>query len=209
MVTILCSENFIIISYVVGKSLYIKARINAYKIIGFYYFFIRPDNFNELIIKNWNNTINNDDTVFHLGDVACGFTGRENELKQIINSLPGKKILMKGNHDTKSDDFYIDLGFESVNSYLIIEKDGLKTMLCHYPLEISIFESKKSREKQIELIDIFRKEECSYLIHGHTHNSVSKYNFAFNASVERLNYSPIQLDDCFKNLKTFQSHFSY
>ena len=169
----------------------------------------RPDNFNELIIKNWKNTINNDDTIFHLGDVACGFTGRENELKQIINSLPGKKILMKGNHDTKSDDFYIDLGFESVNSYLIIEKDGLKTMLCHYPLEVSIFESKKSREKQIELIDIFRKEECSYLIHGHTHNSVSKYNFAFNASVERLNYSPIQLDDCFKNLKTFQSHFSY
>ena len=168
----------------------------------------RPEDFNKLLVKNWNNTVTDEDTVIHLGDVACGFTGREDKLKQIFDLLPGKKYLIRGNHDTRPDEFYKDLGFEDIRDYLIIENNGLKTLLCHYPLEISIFDSIHVREKQSNLMSVFKDNGCSYLIHGHTHNAKPKYNFAFNASVERLNYTPIELSECYKGLKTFQESFS-
>ena len=168
----------------------------------------RPEDFNKLLIKNWKNVVTDEDTVLHLGDVACGFTGREDKLKQIFDLLPGKKYLIRGNHDTRPDEFYKELGFEDIRDYLIIENDGIKTLLCHYPLEISIFDSIQSREKQSNLMSVFKDNGCSYLIHGHTHNAKPKYSFAFNASVERLNYTPIELSECYKGLKTFQEHFS-
>lgn len=167
----------------------------------------RPEDFNKRIIKNWKRVVSNEDTVIHLGDVACGFKGREDKLKQIFDLLPGKKHLIKGNHDTREDEFYFDLGFETVKDYVIIENKGYKTMLCHYPLEISLFESVLSRDKQYELMSIFRENDCSYLIHGHKHNSKPKYDFAFNASVERIDYTPIELSKCYEGLKTFQSNF--
>ena len=64
----------------------------------------RPEDFNKLLIKNWKNAVTDEDTVLHLGDVACGFTGREDKLKQIFDLLPGKKYLIRGNHDTRPDE---------------------------------------------------------------------------------------------------------
>lgn len=165
----------------------------------------RPEDYNERIIENWRKVVSDEDIVIHLGDVACGFTGREAELKQIFELLPGKKQLIKGNHDTRVDMFYFDLGFETVKDYAIIENEGYKTLLCHYPLEISLHDHKTSRAMQIELMSLFRDKKCSYLIHGHTHNAKPKYGFAFNASVERLNYTPIELQKCFEGLKSFQN----
>ena len=45
----------------------------------------RPTDFNKLIIKNWHKVVKPEDIVIHLGDVACGFTGNEEKLKQIFN----------------------------------------------------------------------------------------------------------------------------
>lgn len=171
----------------------------------------RPEDYNKQIIKNWRKVVSDEDVVIHLGDVACGFKGREKELKQIFSLLPGKKQLIKGNHDTKEDAFYFDLGFETVKDYAIIENEGIKTLLCHYPLEISLYDSIAIRDFQTELMSLFRDKECSFLIHGHTHNAKPKYAFAFNASVERLNYTPIELQKCFEGLKSFQEtlHIKY
>ena len=167
----------------------------------------RPTDFNKLIIKNWNKVVKPEDIVIHLGDVACGFSGNEEKLKQIFNLLTGTKYLIRGNHDTKDDQFYIDLGFKDVKDYLIIETGSKKVFLCHYPLEISIFESQHSIAKQSELINIFKENNCSYLIHGHTHNAEPRYKFAFNASVERINYTPIEFSKCLEGLTSFQNNF--
>ena len=171
----------------------------------------RPSNFNEQIIRNWRRVVSDEDIVIHLGDVACGFKGNEEKLKQIFDLLPGKKYLIRGNHDTRPDEFYKNLGFEDIRDYLIIENNGLKTLLCHYPLEISLYDSIATRDFQTELMSLFRDKECSFLIHGHTHNAKPRYAFAFNASVERLNYTPIELQKCFEGLKSFQEtlHIKY
>lgn len=70
----------------------------------------RPSNFTELLIRNWQRTVKEEDTVIHLGDV---FIGRVEGWKEIYTQLPGKKILVRGNHDRKrSVSWWADNGFD-------------------------------------------------------------------------------------------------
>jgi calcineurin-like phosphoesterase family protein len=56
----------------------------------------RPDNFTELIARNWRNIVKPDDLVIHLGDVIIG---DRRMAKPIMDGLPGHKVLVRGNHD--------------------------------------------------------------------------------------------------------------
>jgi len=58
------------------------------------------DNYVEKLEKNWRNLVKNDDTVVIAGDISWAMK-IEHTLNDFsfINSLPGKKIFIKGNHD--------------------------------------------------------------------------------------------------------------
>ncbi|NVF10542.1 metallophosphoesterase [Anaerococcus sp. AGMB00486] len=58
------------------------------------------DGYQEKIFKNWQNIINDEDSVLIAGDISWAMTEKNayNDLKRIDN-LKGKKILLKGNHD--------------------------------------------------------------------------------------------------------------
>ena len=60
----------------------------------------RWQNYIEKIKNNWTRLITNEDTVIIPGDISWALTIDESipDLKW-INSLPGRKIIMKGNHD--------------------------------------------------------------------------------------------------------------
>lgn len=73
---------------------------------------IRPSDYNEQIINNWNDKVSIQDYVVHLGDVIFGQD--KTRLKLIMDQLFGHKILIKGNHDLKPDKWYLDMGFEHV-----------------------------------------------------------------------------------------------
>lgn len=62
--------------------------------IGRYCF--RPENWQELIIMNWNNLISPDETVLHLGDFSFG---KRSNFDILTEQLHGKIILIRGNHD--------------------------------------------------------------------------------------------------------------
>jgi predicted phosphohydrolase len=52
------------------------------------------------IEKNWKRTVSNDDTVVIVGDISWAMRLEESRNDfEFINSLPGKKIIIKGNHD--------------------------------------------------------------------------------------------------------------
>lgn len=57
-------------------------------------------NHTELLERNWNEAVSENDTVIIPGDISWGMTVEEAlpDLK-FINSLNGKKIILKGNHD--------------------------------------------------------------------------------------------------------------
>ena len=85
---------------------------------------------NETIISNWNNTVGQDDIVFHLGDFCLGGSA---EWTRILNRLNGRIYLIMGNHDLKNiRQGYIDR-FEHVAMQMHITVGKQKIYLNHYP----------------------------------------------------------------------------
>lgn len=69
--------------------------------------------YQELIDRNWHNIVSDDDTIVLAGDISWGMSLQQAlEDFRYINRLPGKKIIIKGNHDywwttkKKMDDFF-------------------------------------------------------------------------------------------------------
>jgi calcineurin-like phosphoesterase family protein len=58
--------------------------------------FDNADNMNEVLIKNWNKVVGEDELVFCLGDFALG---KEQDCLDILKRLNGHKVLIKGNHE--------------------------------------------------------------------------------------------------------------
>lgn len=68
----------------------------------------------EDIIKNVNETMTKDDLLIYLGDLVDGeFDGKE-DLKSVLKTIPGKKVLVLGNNDILPTQFYKSCGFEWV-----------------------------------------------------------------------------------------------
>jgi calcineurin-like phosphoesterase family protein len=71
----------------------------------------RPADFQKRVVANWQRLVKPQDTVWHLGDVILGQNGT---LKEILDTLPGVKYLVRGNHDHESNAWYLRHGFAFV-----------------------------------------------------------------------------------------------
>jgi calcineurin-like phosphoesterase family protein len=89
---------------------------------------------NEIIIKNWNNTVSPDDEVYILGDVTM--KGPEQAFA-VLSRLSGKKYLLRGNHDSFVENSewqqYAWL-FQWVKDYAELTWENRQFVLFHYPL---------------------------------------------------------------------------
>ena len=56
----------------------------------------RPSDFTDRIVHNWRQVVQPSDLVIHVGDV---FIGKREGWEAIYPTLPGRKILIRGNHD--------------------------------------------------------------------------------------------------------------
>ena len=118
----------------------------------------------QLIIDNWNKTVNKNDTVWILGDVAMGHEDNIDNL----GLLNGYKKLILGNHDTRPSEHYLRYvervyGAHKLNNFI----------LTHIPVHPSEFPRFKAN------------------IHGHLHNETIDDPRYFCVSVEQINYTPI------------------
>lgn len=93
----------------------------------------RPDNYNELIIKNWKKLVSEGDTVIHLWDVIFA---RAWELKDILWQLPWTKILVKGNHDMNRNNWYLWKWFNFVCDKIELRVNHQDVILTHKPVEL-------------------------------------------------------------------------
>jgi len=80
------------------------------------------ENYQERIEKNWLELINPDDTVVIAGDISWGMNIKESAPDfAFLDRLPGKKILIKGNHDywwttqNKIKKFFSENNFTTLN----------------------------------------------------------------------------------------------
>ena len=90
------------------------------------------DYMNEEMIREWNATIDSEDTVYILGDVAFLPAAKA---VSIMHRLNGTKILVEGNHDRKLlNDPVFRRCFAEVHKYLDINYNGTKCVMFHYPI---------------------------------------------------------------------------
>jgi calcineurin-like phosphoesterase family protein len=133
----------------------------------------RPPDFQERILTNWRRLVQPDDTVFHLGDVILGMNGK---LSSIIYSLPGMKVLVRGNHDHESNAWYIRNGFHFVAQGIL--HGGV--WLSHVPAQVL-------------------PSGALLNVHGHLHNNDHRgTDFPAHCkllSLERVDYRPVEFTD--------------
>lgn len=152
----------------------------------------RPDNHEQLIIDNWNNTVGENDIIIHLGDIAAGIKGRDDTLKEIFGKLNGRKILIKGNHDHKTNTWYKQhLGFEDVLGWMIMDD----VLLFHYPLRVNEYSSEREIARVEDMKRRVEKEGVNHIIHGHVHNRSTDLPNHYNVSVEAIDYTPIEINE--------------
>lgn len=87
----------------------------------------------ERLATNFNSTIGEHDLLIHLGDICDPESADYETMKKIISSIPGRKILVRGNHDTEKDPYYIGLGFDDVVDVLVIHN----IIFTHKPIQVA------------------------------------------------------------------------
>lgn len=134
------------------------------------------------IISNWNEALGyeSDHDVFVLGDFTFG---KFVDTQPILNSLLGRKHLIRGNHDKKSLKQYIEMGFDSVTDWSVINIGGKAVYLSHFPYK-GFEHDDRQFEKQLN-----RRKE--YLLHGHVHNDWSMKYKMINVGVDVRGFAPI------------------
>ena len=154
----------------------------------------RPDDFERKIKTQWRAVIRDTDLVYHLGDV---FLGKKKEFAPCIESLPGIKILIQGNHDRATRHWYLNHGFVAVMDFVALKvhmidrvsggTEETRVILSHTPIDI------------IHSMDI-----STINIHGHFHNCVREswdpklekrltpYHYLF--SLEKRKWRPLQIE---------------
>lgn len=137
----------------------------------------RPENHFELMRKRWFDLVKPDDVVFHLGDLVC--FGNIDHHPFWIHGLPGRKYLLRGNHDKHTVDWYNRAGFEvSSRSRYYAEITGKLICFTHEP--------------ETEMLD------WDINIHGHIHINpyypgTPRIEDRRNVCVEVTDYSPVRL----------------
>lgn len=137
------------------------------------------------MIDRWNSTVSPTDHVYHIGDVAVGRPSwSRDRFVKFIRNLHGHKRLVLGNHDRLNIRSYIDAGFQKiVGMHRLFD-----CWLTHAPVH----------EMQLG-------EKVLGNIHGHIHYRDSPPGRYFNASVERIDYTPVDFELVRAHLESLRS----
>lgn len=115
----------------------------------------RPKDHGARVIKSWKRRVKPGDTIIHLGDCVMG--GKEKVTawyENVFPTLPGRKILIKGNHDWSKQKLM--KYWDEVVGYYVVDYKGLKVLLTHCPNYTIKVDGRK----------------FDLNVHGHQHNSV-------------------------------------
>lgn len=157
--------------------------------------FVNVDEMNNALIKNWNNKISDNDTVYIVGDL---FFYPKSPIDYILRTLKGKKHLILGNHDKQwIKKFDLTQYFESVDNLKEIHDNGRKITLCHYPM-----------------MTWNNAGNGAFLVYGHIHNNTKDFFWkwlkimdnAFNAGVDINNFEPVTFDEMVENNMKFNAN---
>jgi calcineurin-like phosphoesterase family protein len=144
--------------------------------------FTTVEEMNETLYDRWNEVVQPNDTVYHLGDLCW----RKQNLIKVFSRLNGKIHMILGNHDEKNKNKIL-LHVESMDRLIMIKIDGHDLTLCHYP--IASWPS---------------KSHGSIHLHGHCHgNMANDINF-MDVGVDTNKFYPYSWEDVKKKIDSIK-----
>lgn len=123
------------------------------------------------IVHHWRALVDEEDTVICVGDMAWNIEGL-----QVIQSLPGRKVLVPGNHD-----FQTDVTVEELAKTYVKFVDSLKNFPGGFWVQHAPIHPYELRNKQ-----------C---IHGHMHKDALQDARYINVNVDFTGMKPVLFDD--------------
>lgn len=132
--------------------------------------FRNVDEMNAAMIKNWNDRVQPNDLVYHLGDVSFG------DQNIFVPRLNGRKVLIIGNHDHKNR-IRRNL-WEKVEYGLEIKEGGHRIVLCHYAMRVWN-----------------GSHHGSLHFYGHSHGTLRGDTQSTDVGVDCFDYKPVQLNE--------------
>lgn len=128
------------------------------------------------ILRNYNNIVGEDDTVYFLGDLSMRSSIYERAIGQLVSKMNGRKHLILGNHDRLKPFDYVDIGFLTVHTALEICPNGHDFVLVHDPV--------------LSAIDRTRNFLC-----GHVHELFKRQKNVLNVGVDVWDFKPVSLEE--------------
>lgn len=155
------------------------------------------------IRERWNKVVKPEDQVICVGDMF--FYLSKAEAKEYMDSLNGRKILVRGNHDRKPREMNA-MGFDFVCEELKLLIGNERVTVCHFPFRIPIWKHTwyKFKNKFLKPLGFKHtwvdkyykrrpKDEGQFLIHGHTHNKDQVRGRAIHVGMDAWDFTPVPL----------------
>lgn len=150
-------------------------------------------------IKKWNETINKDDIVNHLGDFGN---------YELVQHLNGKICLLVGNYERND----IDL--------LNLSKHDFKQKLLDYGFSDVRFEDWLSHFNKYPFYLMHEPEHYKYIgqgnndppifaLFGHIHQLQMVRRYGLNVGIDCHNYKPISIDTVLFYKNAIENHYDY
>jgi calcineurin-like phosphoesterase family protein len=180
------------------------------------------DYFDYYMVDEWNSTVNEGESVLHLGDFAF------KDGYKVAKKLNGTVTLLKGNHDReKHFEYYRSLGWRIIDSIevevasmsnkekvglknlqtkianskehkltaaLVMELNGQRVLLSHFPVFDNNPYDEKYKTATDALEELYILFDCKLNIHGHTHSAGAKEKFCKSACLELNDFKLLELD---------------
>ena len=139
---------------------------------------------NGTLVKNWNETVGNDDDIYVLGDFFLGTDF--NCIQEVLNKLNGRIHLVTGNHDTPSKitEYTSWNNIVEIADALRIRYKKREFFLCHYPVLTASLEQDPNKA----VINLF----------GHTHSKDKFYEdrpYMYNVAVDANDNKPVEIEE--------------
>lgn len=154
---------------------------------------------NDALVNNFNEMIKPGDVLYHLGDVAMGPKGAGP-----ISHINGVKHLISGNHESywpqnKPSQMlrYLDLGFQTISSFLTMKIEGRIVHLSHFPY----MEDERHEHKYA---NYHPDDDGELLVHGHVHTLWKERERQLNVGVDVWDMKPVHIDEIAAWVTTFQ-----
>lgn len=164
--------------------------------------FASVEEMNEILIKNWNEVVGPEDTVYCLGDYSMSF----HYVPEVTPRLNGKKYLVPGNHDfchsyhKKARNLekreaqikrYEEAGWIVLPEQTTLDIPGVATVqMCHHPYHFVDGDHHDDKYERWR-----PKDDGRWLLCGHVHEKWKVVGRMINVGVDQWDFKPVAITE--------------